>query len=185
MIPYSMETIKVMQTFYNTLSEKDKRRDTATEAVKLGHDGVSYIADTPDYTRSTIHTGIGKLKSMLSDTVHQEHIRRPGAGRTRYNQTINSLNAAFLAVFENHTAGNPMQPSLRWTNLTHTDIVKRLSDDLGICVSKIVVPNGIYDLGLNQEFINLGTSRDTSEFATDSLCTGWNTQGQYNYPSAT
>ena len=138
--PHSLETIEVMRTSYNTLSEKDKRRDTATEAVKLGHDGVSYIADTPDYTRRTIHTGIGKLKSMLSDTVHQEHIRRPSAGRKRYNQTIDSIDAAFLAVVENHIAGDPMKPNLRWTNLTHTDISQRLSDDLGICVSKAVVP---------------------------------------------
>lgn len=44
MTPYP-ETIKqVMKTFFNTLSEKDKRRYAAVEAQKLGHGGISYMA---------------------------------------------------------------------------------------------------------------------------------------------
>jgi len=34
----------MMQRFYTTLSEKDRRHYAAVEASKLGHGGVSYIA---------------------------------------------------------------------------------------------------------------------------------------------
>jgi hypothetical protein len=47
-----------------------------------------------------------------------------------------------------------------------------------------VVPHGIYDIHRNQAHINLGTSRDTTEFACDSLARWWETQGQCAYPSA-
>lgn len=47
-----------------------------------------------------------------------------------------------------------------------------------------VIPHGIYDLGLNKAHINLGTSRDTTEFACDSLAAWWNTQGRQDHPDA-
>ena len=37
----------------------------------------------------------------------------------------------------------------------------------------------------NEGYINLGTSKDTGEFACDSLRNWWNNQGQFDYPDAT
>ena len=77
--------------------------------------------------------------------------------------------------------GNLYRPEAVYT----TAEIQTLDHDFNGGVRGIVVPHGIYDLKLNQGFINLGTSRDTSGFVTDSLYNWWNTQGQYNYPSAT
>lgn len=49
----------------------------------------------------------------------------------------------------------------------------------------VVIPHAIYDLNRNTGYINLGTSKDTSEFACDSLRNWWYNQGQYEYPNAT
>ena len=49
----------------------------------------------------------------------------------------------------------------------------------------VVIPHGIYDIQLNKAVINLGTSRDTSEFACDSLRLWWYSQGKQDYPHAT
>ncbi len=49
----------------------------------------------------------------------------------------------------------------------------------------VIIPHAIYDLQLNQGFINIGTSRDTSEFACDSLRQWWQQQGRYDYANAT
>lgn len=49
----------------------------------------------------------------------------------------------------------------------------------------IVIPHGIYDMVKNTGYINLGTSKDTSEFACDSLRNWWYNQGQHDYPDAT
>lgn len=49
----------------------------------------------------------------------------------------------------------------------------------------IIIPHGLYDLLHNTGYINLGTSKDTSEFACDSLRNWWYNQGQVDYPQAT
>jgi hypothetical protein len=48
----------------------------------------------------------------------------------------------------------------------------------------IVIPYGIYDLSRNEGFVCVGTSRDTSEFAVDSIRTWWLQAGSSHYPSA-
>jgi len=49
----------------------------------------------------------------------------------------------------------------------------------------VIIPHGLYDLKQNIGYLNLGTSKDTSEFACDSLRNWWYHQGQYDYPQAT
>jgi hypothetical protein len=49
----------------------------------------------------------------------------------------------------------------------------------------IIIPHGLYDVVRNKGYINLGSSKDTSEFACDSLRNWWYNQGQDDYPQAT
>lgn len=49
----------------------------------------------------------------------------------------------------------------------------------------VAVPHGLYDLSQNQGFIQIGTSRDTTEFACDSIYHWWQNHGRYDYPDAT
>jgi len=44
---------------------------------------------------------------------------------------------------------------------------------------------GIYDLWKNTGFINIGTSKDTSEFVCDTIKLWWEKYGRYEYPYAT
>jgi hypothetical protein len=46
------------------------------------------------------------------------------------------------------------------------------------------VPYGIYDVGRNEGFVNVGVSKDTSEFAVQSIRTWWNRLGRHHYPDA-
>jgi hypothetical protein len=48
----------------------------------------------------------------------------------------------------------------------------------------VVIPHGLYDLKRNSGYLNLGTSRDTSEFAGDSIWQWWSALGQFQYPDA-
>jgi hypothetical protein len=45
------------------------------------------------------------------------------------------------------------------------------------------LPYGIYDIALNQGFVNIGTDHDTGAFAVASIRGWWFTQGQYDYPA--
>ena len=49
----------------------------------------------------------------------------------------------------------------------------------------VLIPHGIFDPMLNRGHINLGLSRDTSEFACDSFRWFWNRIGKQRYPDAT
>jgi len=46
------------------------------------------------------------------------------------------------------------------------------------------VPYGIYDLGQNCGFVNVGTSHDTPDFAVESLRLWWEREGRERYPVA-
>jgi len=48
----------------------------------------------------------------------------------------------------------------------------------------IVIPHGIYDVLKNTGYLNLGISKDTGEFACDSLRNWWYNRGQFDYPEA-
>jgi len=48
----------------------------------------------------------------------------------------------------------------------------------------VVIPYGIYDLKRNFGYISLGTSKDTSEFACDSIAWWWTAYGWKLYPGA-
>jgi len=45
-------------------------------------------------------------------------------------------------------------------------------------------PYGIYDIGKNEGFVNIGLSGDTGAFAVNSIRTWWETMGKGRYPAA-
>jgi hypothetical protein len=48
-----------------------------------------------------------------------------------------------------------------------------------------IAPYGVYIINNNTGFVNLGTSRDTAEFAVESISRWWETVGKYTFPNAT
>jgi len=49
----------------------------------------------------------------------------------------------------------------------------------------IAIPHAIYDLTLNEAVINIGMSKDTSEFACDSIKIWWEQVGKLEYAGCT
>ncbi len=47
-----------------------------------------------------------------------------------------------------------------------------------------VAPYGVYDLTASTGWVNVGTDRDTAQFAVESIRRWWNTVGRHGYPSA-
>jgi len=48
----------------------------------------------------------------------------------------------------------------------------------------MAIPYGTYDIKRNEGFVNVGISRDTSEFAIESIRQWWNAIGKHHYPNA-
>jgi len=75
---YSNEISKTMKKFFESLSEKDRRRYAAVEALKLGNGGQKYISKILGCDPDTVKTGIEELKGEISVC---DPIRNPGGGK--------------------------------------------------------------------------------------------------------
>ena len=109
-----------MQIFYQSLSEKERRRYAAIEALKIGYGGISYIERLLGTNCRTIKRGIEELKSP--ESMNQSRIRVQGGGRKSKLETIEGLELAFERVIDRHIAGDPMDGEIRWTHLTRQQI---------------------------------------------------------------
>lgn len=46
-------------------------------------------------------------------------------------------------------------------------------------------PYGVYGIGKDEGWVNVGADKDTAVFAVESIRRWWNAMGQANYPKAT
>ena len=136
MQPYPGPIEAQMQRYYQSLSEKDRRRYAAIEAVKLGYGGQVYIRRLFGCHHETLALGLAELEDKTA--LEQERIRQVGGGRKSALETIAGLDEAFLRVLERYTAGSPMNETLKWTNLKRHEIAALLKEE-GIDVSVTVV----------------------------------------------
>jgi len=67
MNPYSAAVCEHMKVFYDSLSEKDRRRYAAVEAEKLGHGGVEYVAAVLGCDEKTIRHGRDEVGQLPAD----------------------------------------------------------------------------------------------------------------------
>jgi hypothetical protein len=138
MEPYDQETEQTMKRFYDSLSEKDRRRYAGIAALKYGPGGRSYIARVLGCSRRTVSKGAREV-SQLSGAEVDRRIRYPGAGRKGYQEHWPDIDEQFLQVLQDHTAGDPMDEAIRWTDLSVAQIAELLRRDHGVQVSKFVV----------------------------------------------
>lgn len=63
MEPYSPAVETQMKRFHASLNERDRRRYSAIEAIKLGHGAMGYISEVLDCDPKTISKGMDELES--------------------------------------------------------------------------------------------------------------------------
>lgn len=138
MEPYDQAIEPHMKRFYASLSEKDRRRYAGIEALRYGLGGRNSIANVLGCSRRTVSKG-AKEVSQLSKANVDRRMRRPGAGRQSSQQQWPAIGEQFLHVLRDHTAGDPMDETVRWTDLTVRQIAQLLQGDHGIRVSTSAV----------------------------------------------
>jgi len=77
MFPYPLPVEETMRTFCDSLREKDRRRYAAVEAAKLGHGGLTYLAQLLGLDPKTIQQGLKELQNPPA--VPPERCRKKGA----------------------------------------------------------------------------------------------------------
>ncbi len=135
---YPKEIEEQMKKYYQTLSEKDRRRYAAIEAIKLDYGGKGYICKLFGCDYKTITKGVEELKSQVA--LETKKIRQSGGGPKKAIEKYEGLENAFKKVLKEHTAGSPMDESIKWTNLTQKQIAEKLQE-LGFPVGVKVIKN--------------------------------------------
>ena len=134
--PYAKEIEVQMQELYSRLPEKSRRLYAGIEALKLPYGGISYIAELFNCSRDTVSTGIKELAQ--AETLPQNRNRKAGGGRKAVIEKEPDINDAFLLILKEHTAGDPMDETKKWTNVTCAEISSLLAKK-GFKVSRNIV----------------------------------------------
>lgn len=136
MIDYTPEVESQMQFFYQSLSEKDKRRYAAIEAMKLGYGGKKYICQLFGCHFKTLENGLKDFDEI--SLLFESRQRKEGGGRKKVIEIKDGIEDAFLEIISDHTAGSPMDGQVKWTNLSRPQIAEYLREK-GFSVSVPVV----------------------------------------------
>jgi hypothetical protein len=88
---YEPEVEDRMRAFWQTLSERDRRRYAALEVARLGHGGLEYIAEVLGCSVRTIERGAEELDQLPTDPA-AGRVRRPGAGRKKRSSPTRNSN---------------------------------------------------------------------------------------------
>ena len=123
----------------SSLNERSRRQWAATEALVLGHGGVTVVAEATGLSRPTISAGIRELGAKGAKKLPVDRVRRSGGGRKRLTAKDPGLLSALEAMVEPTARGDP-RSLLRWTCRS----VRHLAADLraekhSVCPAKVAV----------------------------------------------
>jgi hypothetical protein len=96
----------------------------ASEAMSLGHGGVTAVSRACGLSRTVIHKGIGEIR--LGTTLEPGRIRRPGAGRKAITRADPDIVNAIERMMDGATRGDPQSPLL-WTSKSTRALATELS----------------------------------------------------------
>ena len=80
MLTYAPEVEARMKAFFDSLSEKDRRRYAAVEVAKLGHGGVDYVSRVLGCHPQTIGRGSEDVDALSEDEA-EGRIRKKGRSK--------------------------------------------------------------------------------------------------------
>ena len=145
--------------------------------IKVSHDVVGSILEELDYS-------LQLNQKMLQ-------VNEPHPDRDEQFKYINEKASSFLSAGEpvisidakkKESIGNFKNNGSEYRK--NKDPRKVLDHDFPIKELGKVTPYGVYDIGNNEGFVNLGISKDTAEFAVESISRWWLTIGKNTYPNA-
>ena len=156
--PYGPAIEQQVCQYYQSLSEKDRRRFAAVQAITLGHGGIQDIAQVLGCDPQTVQEGMRELKQLPDDPAGKR-VRKPGGGRKKTEVKHAALIQQVQDTIKDRTAGDPMREDVVWTDVTPQEIsdslqaqavsvgpriVRRILDTLGFARRQMakVLPGG-------------------------------------------
>lgn len=139
-------------------------------------------------------------RTVIGKLLKKHHYRRRKALKQRTIKAVPHRNEQFeniaRLISEYEATGNPIMSMdtkkkeylgnfYRAGQLYTLEALLTYDHDFTSLAKGVIIPHGLYDLKQNIGYINLGTSKETSEFACDCLRNWWYHQGRFDYPQAT
>ena len=143
---YRPDIEQLLRQYYQSLSEKDRRRFAALEAVKLGHGGTRSIAKVLGCDPQTVKEGRRELQPLPDDPAGSR-VRKPGGGRKKTEVKHADLPHQVQDMIKDHPAGDPMRQDVVWTALTPQEISKSLQER-SVCAGPRIVRRMLAGLGV-------------------------------------
>ena len=142
---YSPDIEQLLRQYAQSLSEKDRRRFAALEAIKLGHGGIRYIAKVLECDPQTVKDGMQELKQLPDDPAGSR-VRKPGGGRKKTEVKQADLLQQVQDTIKDRIAGDPMRQDVVWTDLTPQEISQSLREH-AVCAGPRIVRRILDGLG--------------------------------------
>jgi hypothetical protein len=144
--------------------------------------------------------GVSVSTLVVGKLLKKYNYRRRKAQKSKSMKTVENRNEQFENIArlksEYQTKGSPVISMdtkkkedlgnyYREGRLYCKEVVQTWDHDFNSFASGVVIPHGIFDITQNCGYINVGTSKDTSEFACDCLRNWWYNLGRRSYPDTT
>lgn len=143
---------------------------------------------------SASYVTIGELLKSIGYSLQGNKKTKEGgnvADRDEQFENINSKALSFMAdsapvisvdCKKKELVGNFKNAGTEWSpkgEAPEVNVYDFIDKDLGKAV-----PYGVYDIAKNEGWVSVGISKDTAEFAVNSIRTWWQQMGKNQYPSA-
>ena len=162
---------------YTSRSVRKVSKVLNESGYKISHRTVSDLLDLLGYSLQGNKKELALKESHPDRNEQFEYINSQTKIFISKNEPVISINAKkkeHIGNFKNN--GTEYQPS--------KNPVKVLDHDFPIKKNGKATPYGVYDIGRNEGFVNVGISYDTAEFATNSILKWWELIGKNVYPNA-
>jgi hypothetical protein len=162
------------------------RKTTAKIAKQLKRIGIRVSAKTVGRLLKQMNFSLRvNLKSLESGLRNPPDPRQRDLQFRYIRSQIRAYSTRGLPVISVDTKSRELvgafhQSGRKWSQ----EPIKVFDHDFPSDAKGVALPYGIYDLTRNEGFVSVGTSRDTSQFAVDSIGMWWLKAGSSHYPDA-
>jgi hypothetical protein len=150
-------------------------------ASGLAEEGYPVSVTVVDRLLEEVHMGQRqpqKIKTMVHDPDRDQQFRRIAELKEEYlsiGLPVLSMDTKKREILGDYVRPGRVLSSARLRGWDH---------DYPTHSGGIVIPHGLFDLTLNEGYLHLGDSHETSEFAVDALIDYWQNYGRQRYPCA-
>ena len=143
---------------------------------------------------SVSYVTVGELLKSLGYSLQANKKTDEGSSVPDRNEQFEFINETAVSFMNNNAPvisvdckkkeliGNFKNAGTEWLEkgkASHVKVYDFIDKELGKAV-----PYGIYDIAKNEGWVSVGISKDTAEFAVNSIRTWWQQMGQEQYPTA-